>query len=396
MRSALPLAVVGLLSWPALADETAGAPAPSRTEATFGKGATFMSGDERFTLQMRARAQLRYTATREDEGDGVTNEFVVRRLRLLFRGRFFDPTLEYYIQLGLSYQDMEPDRLVPVRDAYVTWSPLRDLNFRFGQMKVPFALQRRVSSGSMQFPDRSLVMSELNLDRDTGMTLFSNDLFGLGSRLGYQLGVFGGDGRNRTFADAGVLTVARLQFKPFGGFDELVEGGFERAEAPKLMVGAAAAYNAGTRRSQSTIGDVYTHARFDYTHLEADGTFRWKGLTLQAEWLYRRADKNEVATTLDDGSVLKELSRSAWGAYVQGGYAWSEHAELVARYGELHPLDAAAGNAAKLRQKELGVGLNWYGQGHDFKVQSDLFRVSGDELFADGEWRFRSQMQFWF
>ena len=36
-------------------------------------------------------------------------------------------------------------------------------------------------------PDRSIVTSELNLDRDVGATLFSKDLLGLGGKLGYNL-----------------------------------------------------------------------------------------------------------------------------------------------------------------------------------------------------------------
>jgi phosphate-selective porin len=371
-------------------------PTPSTTTAEFGKGLQAHSADGLFSVQMRVRAQLRYTATRDDEDDWPASEFLIRRMRLLFRGRFFHPTLDYYVQLGFAKDDTEPDLRLPLRDAYVTWSPLRDLGVRFGQMKVPFALQRRVSSGSLQFPDRSLVTSELNLDRDTGLVLGSNDLGGFDGLLGYQVGVFGGDGRNRSYGDPGVLGVARLQLKPLGAFDELIESDFGHSPKPRLLLAVNAAWNSGSRRAQSTLGTAFQQARFDYKHLGADALFKLRGLSLQAEWLWREADRDVSVVTQKDGSQLTERSRSAWGLYGQAGYAFSRRWEVVGRYGTMHPLHAVAAHAKDLRQQEAGVGVNWYGAGHDFKVQTDVFRLAGDDLGGAGEWQLRTQTQFWF
>ena len=398
---ALVLAVGFLASAPVLATSSdlgnAVTPtAPATVSAVFGEGVNARSADGLFTVQMRVRAQLRYTGTLADDADWPANEFMVRRLRLLFKGRFFHPTLDYYVHLGLAAADMEPDLRVPLRDAYVTWSPLRDLNVRFGLMKVPFALQRRVSSGSMQFGDRTLVTNELNLDRDSGLVLLSNDLGGLRGLLGYQVGVFGGDGRNRSYPDAGVLAVARLHVKPLGPFDELVEADLERSATPRLLLAANAAWNSGTRRAQSTFGTAFTQARFDYQHFGADAQFKWRGMSLQGEWLYREADRDEASLAQKDGSTLVERSRSAWGAYGQAGYALTRHWEVVARYGTLHPLHAAAANARELRQDEAAAGVNWYGAGHNFKVQTELSRVTPGPLDGDGKWRLSTQTQFWF
>ena len=112
----------------------------------------------------------------------------------MFEGHAFTRKLTYTIQLGFSNRDMEPDLLIPLRDAYVTWQALRDLGIRFGQMKVPFGKQRVVSSSSLQMVDRSIVTSELNMDRDVGLYLMSEDLLGLKGRLMYQAGVFSGQG----------------------------------------------------------------------------------------------------------------------------------------------------------------------------------------------------------
>ena len=83
-----------------------------------------------------------------------SDEFIVRRLRLSVRGTAFDPTIRDYAQPGLAAPDLETDLRVPVRDRYVGWSALRDLNVRFGQMKAPFGVQLPVSSGALRFVDR--------------------------------------------------------------------------------------------------------------------------------------------------------------------------------------------------------------------------------------------------
>jgi phosphate-selective porin OprO/OprP len=396
MRS-LFLALLFLLAAPPAHAETltpAPEPQADRLGVGFGKGVSFESADGRVGLQLRARAQLRYTGTLEDGAELPSNEFVVRRMRLLLKGHLLSKRLEYYLQLGFAASDMESDLRVPLRDAYITWTAARDLSLRFGQMKVPYGLQRRVSSGALQFADRSLVTTELNLDRDTGLVLFSNDLGGKNGLFGYQAGLFGGDGRNRSVKAPGLLVVGRLQLEPLGGFDELVEGGFDRSTSPRLMLGAGAALNFGTRRSQSTLGESFEKATFDYLHLGADLLFKWHGFTFQSEWMLRRADRGEVTTAMVSGDPLVESARQAWGLYSQAGYAFTPHVELAARYGRLRPLESAAANAASLDLDEAGAVLSAYLGGHDLKLQTDLFRIASAE--SPTEWRLRSQLQFWF
>ncbi|MCI0627764.1 MAG: hypothetical protein L0387_39965, partial [Acidobacteria bacterium] len=163
------------------------------------------------------------------EPESLSSEFMIRRARLDFAGNLFNQNWNYRIQLAFSNLDMEPDRAVPLRDAYVTWSRFRDSNIRMGQMKVPFDRQRVTSSSALQMVDRSIVVDELNLDRDVGIQILSKDFLGLG-RLTYQAGVFGGDGRNRTSDAPGVLWVGRLQFQRYlkqGGVAEAIFGGWE-------------------------------------------------------------------------------------------------------------------------------------------------------------------------
>jgi hypothetical protein len=237
--------------------------------------------------------------------------------------------------------------------------------------------------------DRSIVVSELNLDRDVGVTLRSDDLFGLGGRLAYTLGVFGGDGRNRFGTNVGLLYVARLQVSPFGKFDDLVEGDLDRLEKPRLAFGVAAARNVATVRQRSTIGSTFKNGTTTYNHLAADLTFKWNGFTLASEALYRQAERDQLA-----GATSTEWARSGWGYFVQVGYAPVKNFDVSARWGQLRPLGET--DPSFRHQRELGVGVGWYPMKHDLKLQSDFFWLPVGERFDVGSYQVRAQLQLAF
>lgn len=369
-------------------------PAKPTTEATFGKGATIRTADDRMSLNIRGRIQARasFTDAANDGQDPIT-EMVMRRMRVVLQGNAMGPELTYYIQLAFSNQDTEPDLRLPLRDAYVTYTQLRDLSVRFGQMKVPYGRQRVVSSSALQMVDRSLITAELNLDRDVGITLFSKDFLGLDGKLGYNVGVFGGDGRNRLGERFGYLTSARIEAWPFGSFDDYVEADFKRESRPRLALGAGVAYNQNTNRPRSTIGDPYGAGDFDYLHLGADFMFKVAGFTLQGEVMYRKADTN-TRTVQIDGIDTTIHARSAWGAYTQAGLMLTNHLELTARYGYLDPL--STNTDTTLRQShELGGGLGYYWSEHNLKLQGDYFYLPTNGFNA-GTHQTRLQCQLYF
>jgi phosphate-selective porin OprO and OprP len=415
---ARPSWCVGLVLWPGIAMASAPDEAPetevpeqarlleklepdpspdkrARVRAALGEGMTAESRDGSSLLNIRARMQVRATHTSASpHGDPPSTGFMIRRARLVFQGHVFSRDWEYYLQLGFSNLDMEPDLRIPLRDAAVTWTRLRDFNIRAGQMKVPFDRQRVISSSALMFADRSIVTQELNLDRDVGVQALSRDLFGLDHRLGYQVGVFGGDGRNRIAREPGVLVVGRIQVSPFGGnfdeFDDYSESVPERPDTPKLAIGGGVAYNRNSNRSLSTFGQVYRLARFDHLHGETDLIFKWRGWSMQAQWLYRKADR-ESESGIVDGEEIIEHSRSGWGWFAQGGYQFPFFLELSTRYGELYPLGPTA---IELR-RELGPGISYYFQEHALKLQADYFYLFGPDI-QEGRHEARIQMQLFF
>ncbi|MCS6912425.1 MAG: OprO/OprP family phosphate-selective porin [Myxococcota bacterium] len=370
-------------------------PAPLSASMEWGKGVRLRAGDF-FLLQLSTRLQIQghvtlptEEAVRAGARPEVSAGVLVRRMRLVFSGHAFTPRLTYYVQLGLATRDMEPDLLVPLRDAYLTWQPLRDLGVRLGQMKVPFGLQRLVSSSALQMVDRSIVTTELSLDRDIGLYLLSEDFLGLGGRLMYQVGLFTGRGRNRGPAVDGILLVARVQLNPFGRFDHLSEADHERSPRPRLSVGASLARNHNTNRSRSTHGPVYASARFDYLSAGGDLHLKWRGLSLLTELMYRAA--GEAAQT--DGSGRTEYARSALGYFVQVGFLPPLPLEACLRWGELFPL--APTDPTLRHEREAGGSLSFYFHEHALKLQTDYFVFLSDDLRASRhQWRLQAQLVF--
>jgi hypothetical protein len=365
---------------PSTSDARPDGPPGLRTE--FGRGLAFTSEDGRFALTIRGRIQTRATVRENPNSDDVDIDFAVRRARLVFLGHLFSPDVQFYVQLGFAPLDLEPDQNIVVRDAVVTWSGFRDLNVRLGQTKVPFSRQRVISSSALQFVDRSIANAELNLDRDIGVHVFSNDLFGLDGVLGYQLSVTGGDGRNRANRGTGLLYVARVQAQPLGRFDaadSYSEADITRDSRPRLSVGAGFGYNQDTRRTLSTHGSFFETGTFDYYHAEVDAIFKMAGLSVQAELIYRQGRQGS-RTAIVDGVELTELSRSGLGYMVQSGYVFPSRIEVAVRWAQVMPTHRV--ETAITTYREMTAAASGYLSAHNLKLQVDYGYLFGDDFDA--------------
>lgn len=371
---------------PVEAPKTAAANDSPKVTVAPGRGVTVTSASGDYAINLRARVQLRAAFTsHEERADDL--EASVRTARFFVAGHLLVPELKYLMQLALANNDFERDNASPIFDAFLEYVALRDLNVRVGQFFVPFDRARTIREFALQFVDRQSVVRELSLDRDFGLMLSSQDLFGSGV-LGYNLFVGSGDGRNRVL-DAknpngpqkpGVLLVARLTVRPFGAFDDDQEADLSRDARPRLAVGVAGAYNARSNRDRSTLGATYTAGTFDYVHAAADLVFKWHGLSVLGEFLYRAADHRSNSTMPATGMALVESSRSGYGYLAQAGQMLSQHVEIVARWEQLFARDAtdrALTDMADYAGRQLGGGVNVYLNGHLLKLQSDYFWVSG-------------------
>jgi hypothetical protein len=375
-QAAAPAPAPGVQAPPPEEDQPARTLPQTQAEAEglyveFGRGVNLAGDDGNFRLTLRGRLQVRSTYERRAE-DGEENIFFqARRARLVFLGQMREQNLQLYLQLGMGASDLERDASVPLRDAVITWTPLRATGLRMGQMKVPFSRERIISSSALQLADRSPVNAEFNLDRDVGLQAFSNDLFGWGVLSG-QVGVYGGDGRNRAAQGTGLLYAGRLQVQPLGEFaDSLVEADLTRERRVRLSLGVAAGLNLDARREQSTIGAFYTDQRWDMRHASADVLIKYAGFSLQSEAIVRDATLREGSATAEDGTLRP--ARVGWGWMAQGGWVSRGGYELSGRWARIEAAADTPSAIADLTEVTLGAG--YYVRNHDLKIQADVGRT---------------------
>lgn len=365
----------------------------------FGRGVRLAGEDGQFGLTLRGRVQSRATyRTHPEDNDPATSpsdiSFQIRRARLVLLGDLPGQNLQLYMQLGFSSGDLDSSRPVPLRDAVLTWTPTRDLNVRVGQMKVNYSRERVISSSALQFADRSSVNAEFNLDRDVGAQLFSNDLFGLNERLGWQFGVYGGAGRNRTSTGTGLLYVGRLQFNPLGAFaDSLVEADIERSRQARMSIGITAGLHSDAIRTLSNRGDLLTFGPQRTVHYGADILFKVSGFSFQSEFLMREVE--EPAQVVADDPALAGVDivqgRGGMGLLVQTGYVFARGYEVAARLAAIEPL----GDSDVVAGQQPAIALGKYFMGHNLKLQGD-YTLLFTEAALDPEHELRVQLQFYF
>jgi hypothetical protein len=359
----------------------AGVVAPAfAVSGALGKGLTVSYGDA-FSMTVKGRMALRDVVAIKEKS--ATNEVSLRTARVVFQGKALSPSLSYTLQLALGAADYEKDVTSPLYDAYVDFTALRDLRLRAGQFLVPFDRARTIRENSLQFVDRQQLISEINLDRDIGLSAFSDDFLGVGGRLSYALSVFGGQGKNRFIAvpEPVFLWVGRIAVRPMGPFDDDSEGDVKRSTSPHMAIGLAAAYNGKTMRQRSTVGNVLTTGTFAYTHAAADLVFKYGGFALLAEATYRAADRPFRQTTDASGKTTTEYSRTAWGYTVQASMMIGPMFELAARWNQLRAFgdtDPDLKKTVTQQGREVSAGFNVYLNGHLFKVQGDYTARIGE------------------
>jgi hypothetical protein len=342
-----------------------------------GKGVTLRFGDA-FSLNVRSRIQLRYQLSVRDDSDGQreAEQLVsIGTARLWLSGNIVVPGLQYMLQLAVAGRDFRDGATSPLYDAYLDWRLHRDLSVRAGQYFVPFDRLRTVREWALQMADRPRPVLELTLDRDVGVTAYADRFLGDHSPVAWRLGAFGGGGTNRsTGRTPGALLVARLELRPLGPIDDDREGDLERRAQPGLALGFALAANIDTDRLRSTTGPTFEGGTTDYLHAAADLVFKWSGLAVQSEWLWKRAATQEIVSVTADGSALREFTRSGHGFVVQASYTFAPPLELVGRVSRLSALrgtDPALAAEVARRGQELGAGLNYYFDDHRMKLQLD-------------------------
>lgn len=357
-----------------------------------GNGLTVSLGNA-FSLNVRSRIQVRADWTIPQD-ESIQQMLSIGTARLWFSGHVLHPSVTYMIQLAVAGRDYRENTPSPLYDAYVDWKPHRDIHLRAGQFFVPFDRLRTVREWALQMVNRPIPVGELTLDRDVGVVAYSERFLGDRSPVAWRVGVFGGGGTNLTRGKPpGALVVARLEVRPLGPIDDDIEGDLERRRRPALALGIGGAGNFNTNRLRSTTGPTFAGGTTTYGHATADLVFKVRGLAIQGEYLLKQARDHTIASVTDEGEALTEFTRSGQGWVAQVSYVFDPPIEIVARLSASYAFrgtDPTWREDVRLRGQEVGAGLNYYINGHKFKIQAgwiarmprDFEIASADHLVA--------------
>lgn len=376
---------------PVTADPTEDPPVGWGVIFQAGQGVSVASDDERFRLVISARGQFRGQVRAPADADASV-DVLIRRARLDLSGHFFGEHNRFELELAFSPDDLgwTPETGVqrsPLLDYVLIFDYLRDLTLVVGQRKMPYARERLVSSGALAMVERSVVDSALRLDRDLGVWLRSDDLFGAGF-FRYFAGVSAGEGRDGLVGDdANLAYSARVEVLPLGLFDSYTQGDLRRRASPRLAIGASYVFLhespwidglAGTRPEDGGTTDTH-QAAFDVM-------FLWAGFSAEIDALLRWGERHPGT----DGPITP--AQNGAGGLAQLSYLLPDtFVELSARYAMVLGL----GDATSLEDRgELGGAISLYFEGHPFKLQLDYFHLWDDfDAIERGEDRVRLQLQ---
>ncbi|MBX3185043.1 MAG: hypothetical protein KF915_20640 [Polyangiaceae bacterium] len=370
------------------------APEPkTEISARPGEGVRVASGD--FSLTLGMRAQVR--ATLEDQratDDDATLGLKLQRMRVTAKGTLFDPHTQLALDLDLAQLGATPPaRTTPLLDAFAQFSHLRDLTLRVGQYKVPFLRETIQADGKLELVDLSLMQRRFSLDRDVGLDVGSQDLFGTGGYLRYNLGVYSGQGtRNLEQRPFGLMYLARVEVLPLGAFDDYSQGDLGRSDLG-VALGGAVGYVDGARQRAGTLGGAFNDGgTADYQVATLDLVLKVAGVHLYGAVAFRSGDR-DGGGALDESGVLipVEDAHNGWGLVGQLSYVIPTTSALVAcRYAA----STAGSDSAMTNEREVGGGVSYFFHKHALKLQADALRVWQPKLgMSEGTDQVRLQLQ---
>ncbi len=336
------------------------------------KGISFTK-DSLYSLNLRFRLQNRIgfrTESGEDLGFEQT-DFRVRRLRVRLDGFVFNPRIQYYIQLGFSKSDMDLDGgevAHPIRDAILYYHFSPNFYVGMGQAKLPGNRERVISSGNLQFAERSIANSFFTLDRDFGV--FAYYTFPSQGKAVYQLkgAITAGEGRNPSVGDRGLSYTGRLEVLPFGKFTnggDYSEGDLELEPHPKLSLGASYNFNESGARARGQLGPELYQKR-DQRVFIADMMLKYRGWALLGEYFSRNSSNPITYSPLG-------FRQAVWvgsGQNLQLSKLISKQGELAIRYAQVTPKQSIRN--LEVQREETTMGYTHYVGGHRVKLQGNL------------------------
>ncbi|MBI3820644.1 MAG: hypothetical protein HY286_18300 [Planctomycetes bacterium] len=368
----------------------------TKVSYALGKGVTFSQGDA-FSLNITAFLQPRFSfiapkgPTKSGNDDRAS--FDLRRAEIVLSGNLLNKDLTYKLQF-----DPAPVAGSPLRDAFVNYRYIPELQIRAGQMRPNFSRQNFVGSDNLEVIERSSAIEVFRSvvgDRDNGVMLWGeldHELFE------WYAGVFNGEGLNNGTTSAanigpassglnvanasnndssGVNAKARIVFNP-NGKPGYTEGDLELTDTPKVSFGVAYDHNPERRGNPigiaTGVGGIPAGQlpNYDVDTWEGDFALKYRGLYISAEYFYR-----EIAPTGNLQGFPGSFNTSTMtGGYAQAGYFMGEEkgkgAEVALRYSTIdwdQNIAPASVKGGVTKLDDYTAAFNYYWLGHSLKFQ---------------------------
>jgi len=349
----------------------------------------FTAADSTFQVNIGYRIQSR-AEFEKAEGESGVIDGQVRRMRLKLDGFVYNPKFGYKIELGFSGRDMttiDGKNGNTILDAVMFYHPAKNWTIAFGQTKLPGNNQRVISSGSLEFTDRTINNSKFNIDRDFGlfvkyekedMNKFSYDVQGAITK---------GEGRNWVTADNdGIALTGKVQLYPLGAFTKhgsLIEGDIYREKTLKWMISGAFSQNNNALRSQGQLGKNLGAER-TIQSLFFDTMFKYNGWTASGAYMSTMCD-NPIApsaTVFVGEGIDTQLS-----------YVFPSNYSIAGRF-STQTVDSEI-HANTPNTDEFAVSVSKYILGHHLKVQTEFSYENNKFITGDtsGTWYVRGQVE---
>jgi len=281
-----------------------------------------------------------------------------------------------------------------ILDAHLTYNFYKGFAVRFGQGKLAGNRERVISSGNLQFVDRSRLNSRYTIDRDVFLQLRHNHTIGDNFLMRESVSIASGEGKNHlTGFNGGFGYTYRVEFLPFGAFQskgDYIGSSIKRETTPKLSIGLTYDNNNNAGRERGQKGSFIYNAAGEITGNDlntifADMMFKYEGCSIMFEYADKVAQFGPNVVDEDDNIIGTYYTGSGYN--IQAGYMFANNMELAARYTNINA-------EAATDEQHYTIGLNKFFVGHKLKIQTDFSLIDRVDRQNSSMWRTQVDIHF--
>ena len=348
-----------------------------------GKGFTFNSADEKFSLTVGGRMQFRYIFDDKDSGQD-SSTFDAKRIRFILQGHAYTKDLTYKIEADFRQFAQAADKSTQggLLDAYLNYKFMNEVQLLVGQTKAKFSRSYLISDGALMFVDRAPFVTKLVPGYDIGAIAHGEIAKGL---VEYNLAVSNGDGQTNFVADNDNMFSTRVVINPFGKMAN-DEPDLAISKKPLLSIGANYLYNTVTNGSTAGYAKTFAPAagtKNEFNNYGVDAEFKWMGLSVMGEADFVQYENNATSVT-----------KRAVGYLGQAGYMITPKLGVAVRYSVYDPNRDVSGD---LQTEQIG-SVSYYFVKHALKLQGDVANLHSQKGAAapqdDMQYRMQAQIIF--